>query len=245
MTIRAILADDEPLVLGGLSMLLSVDPDIEVVAQVGDGQAAVRAVEEFHPDVAVLDVRMPIMDGVEATRRITSGELDDDTHDPASPSVLVLSTFNIDEAVFAALRAGASGFLLKDAAPRDLRTATKAVAAGNAWLDPAVARNLIAEFAARPDSALPPPEDLRLLTPREREVLILMAHGLNNGEIAAHLVVGEGTVKTHVSRILMKLGLRDRTQAVVMAYRSQLISIGAQPPSTANSFVGRPPERRW
>lgn len=135
----------------------------------------------------------------------------------------MLSTFNIDQAVFAALRAGASGFLLKDAAPAQLVTATRAVAAGDAWLDPVVARTLIAEFASRPDSALPPIEDLKLLTPREREVLILMAYGLNNAEIAEHLILGEGTVKTHVSRILMKLGLRDRTQAVVMAYRSHLM----------------------
>lgn len=229
MTIRVVLADDEALVLGGLSMLLSVAPDIEVLAQVNDGRAAVEAVADLRPDVAILDVRMPNMDGVEATRRITGGGLDD-TPD-CEVSVLVLSTFNLDKAVFAALRAGASGFLLKDAAPKDLVPATRAVAAGEAWLDPAVARTLISEFAARPDNALPPAEDLALLTPREREVLILMAEGLNNAEIAAHLVLGEGTVKTHVSRILMKLGLRDRTQAVVMAFRSHLVTPGPQPRS--------------
>jgi DNA-binding NarL/FixJ family response regulator len=134
-----------------------------------------------------------------------------------------MSTFNLDAAVFAALRAGASGFLLKDAAPTDLLPATRAVANGNAWIDPAVARSLIAEFTARPDNSLPPPEDLKLLTPREREVLILMADGFNNAEIATALVLGEGTVKTHVSRILVKLGLRDRTQAVVLAFRSHLV----------------------
>lgn len=230
MTIRVIFADDEPLVLGGLSMLMSGASDIEVVAQVGDGHAAIEAVELLRPDVAILDVRMPIMDGVEATRQITSGEPTEPAIDRPEVSVLVLSTFNLDQAVFAALRAGASGFLLKDAAPRDLVAATRAVAAGEAWLDPAVARSLIAEFAARPDNSLPPPEDLRLLTPREREVLILMAGGLSNSEIAGHLFLGEGTVKTHVSRILMKLGLRDRTQAVVMAYRSHLVSPGSPPP---------------
>lgn len=230
---RVVVADDEALVRGGLCMLMSIAADIEVVAEVGDGQAAVHAVERLRPDVAILDVRMPVMDGVEATRRITSGDLGASAGARGEVSVLVLSTFNIDSAVFAALRAGASGFLLKDAAPTDLLPATRAVAAGEAWIDPAVARTLIAEFAARPDSSLPPPEDLRLLTPREREVLILMADGLNNGEIAAHLVLGEGTVKTHVSRILMKLGLRDRTQAVVMAYRSHLVG-DPMPPSPAH-----------
>lgn len=228
MTIRVVLADDEALVLGGLSMLLSVAPDIEVLAQVNDGRAAVDAVTELRPDVAILDVRMPRMDGVEATRQITGGGLEA-AADSREVSVLVLSTFNLDKAVFAALRAGASGFLLKDAAPQDLVPATRAVAAGEAWLDPAVARTLVSEFAARPDNTLPPTEDLALLTPREREVLILMAEGLNNAEIAAHLVLGEGTVKTHVSRILMKLGLRDRTQAVVMAFRSHLVSVGPAP----------------
>jgi DNA-binding NarL/FixJ family response regulator len=206
-------------------MLMSVAPDIEVVAQVGDGRAAVEVVERLQPNVAILDVRMPIMDGVEATRRITNSELRHPGAGRDEVSVLVLSTFNLDQAVYAALRAGASGFLLKDAAPRDLVAATRAVAGGDAWLDPAVARTLIAEFAARPDdSSMPPPEDLVLLTPREREVLILMAGGLSNSEIASNLFLGEGTVKTHVSRILLKLGLRDRTQAVVMAYRTRLVS---------------------
>jgi len=223
VTIRVVFADDEPLVLAGLSMLMSLAPDIEVVALVGDGRIAVETVARLRPDVAILDVRMPIMDGVEATRRITSGELGPGTND-AEVSVLVLSTFNLDAAVFSALRAGASGFLLKDAAPRDLVAAIRAVAGGEAWLDPAVARTLIAEFAARPESSLPPVEDLRLLTPREREVLILMTNGLSNSEIAESLFVGGGTVKTHVSRILMKLGLRDRTQAVVWAYRTHVVS---------------------
>ena len=231
MTIRVVCADDEPLVLGGLSMLMSVASDIDVVAQVGDGRAAIEVVQRLRPDVAILDVRMPIIDGVEATRQITSGDSIGPGIDGSEVSVLVLSTFNLDQAVFAALRAGASGFLLKDAAPRDLVAATRAVAAGEAWLDPAVARSLIAEFAARPNNSLPPSEDLRLLTPREREVLILMAGGLSNSEIAAHLFLGEGTVKTHVSRILMKLGLRDRTQAVVMAFRCHLVSPGSLPPT--------------
>lgn len=220
--IRVVVADDEILVRGGISMLLTVACDIEVIAEVGDGQAAVEAANDLRPDVAIVDVRMPVMDGVTATREITN--LGATPGEDASPvAVLVLSTFNLDQAVFSALRAGASGFLLKDAAPADLVTATRAVASGDAWLDPAVARSLIAEFAARPDGALPPVDDLKLLTRREREVLVLMAYGLNNAEIATKLMVGEGTVKTHVSRILMKLGLRDRTQAVVMAYRGHLM----------------------
>jgi len=223
MGIKVVVADDEALIRGGISMLLSVAPDIEVIAEVGDGRAAVDAVRALQPNVAILDVRMPIMDGVAATRLITSHCAGDGGEEYNPVAVLVLSTFNLDQAVFAALRAGASGFLLKDAAPADLVAATRAVAAGDAWLDPAVARTLIAEFAARPDTALPPVEDLKLLTAREREVLIHMAYGLSNAEIAAQLVLGEGTVKTHVSRILMKLGLRDRTQAVVMAYRSHMM----------------------
>lgn len=234
MPISVVVADDEVLMRGGICMLLSVAHDIEVIAEVGDGRAAVEAVVGLHPDVAILDVRMPIMDGVTATRLITN--LGAESAKESKPvAVLVLSTFNIDRAVFGALRAGASGFLLKDAAPADLVTATRAVACGDAWLDPAVARKLIAEFAARPDSALPPIDDLNLLTPREREVLILMAHGLNNAEISAHLVVGEATVKTHVSRILMKLGLRDRTQAVVMAYRSHLMDPSQAAPAITQS----------
>jgi DNA-binding NarL/FixJ family response regulator len=221
--IRVVIADDEVLVRGGLCMLMTMAPDIEVVADVGDGQQALRAIAQLRPDVAILDVRMPGLDGVETTRRINRGEYGAAGVDHDEVSVLVMSTFNLDSAVFAALRAGASGFLLKDAAPTDLLPATRAVANGDAWIDPAVARSLIAEFTARPDNSLPPPEDLRLLTPREREVLILMADGLNNAEIAKALLLGEGTVKTHVSRILIKLGLRDRTQAVVLAFRSHLV----------------------
>jgi len=217
--IRALVADDEPLVRSGIAMLLSADPDIEVVAEVGDGRGAVEVARAIRPDVAIIDVRMPIMDGVDATRCITGDpELVDNP-----VAVLVLSTFNIDEAVFGALRAGASGFLLKDAAPLDLRAATKTVGAGGAWLHPAVARTLISEFTSRPASSLPPIDDLKLLTPRETDVLILLAHGLSNAEIAQHLFLGEGTVKTHVSRVLMKLGLRDRTQAVVLAFRGGLV----------------------
>jgi DNA-binding NarL/FixJ family response regulator len=220
---RVVIADDEVLVRGGLCMLLSMAPDIEVVADVGDGQAALTAIAALRPNVAILDVRMPGLDGVETTRRINREDYGAPNDQRDEVSVLVMSTFNLDAAVFAALRAGASGFLLKDAAPTDLLPATRAVANGDAWIDPGVARSLIAQFTARPDNSLPPPEDLKLLTPREREVLILMADGLNNAEIATALLMGEGTVKTHVSRILMKLGLRDRTQAVVLAFRSHLV----------------------
>jgi DNA-binding NarL/FixJ family response regulator len=221
MTIRLVLADDDALVRAGIGMLLGVEPDLEVVAEVGDGAAAVEAVRRLRADVAVLDVRMPGVDGVEATRRLTG-----DTMTAAlgrTVAVLVLTTFHVSEAVYAALRAGASGFVLKDAAPAELVAAVRAVAEGEAWLDPAVARQLIAEFARRPQSGLPPPTEVSALTPREREVLVLIAHGMSNTEIARHLVVEAGTVKTHVSRILMKLGVRDRSQAVAVAYRSRLV----------------------
>jgi DNA-binding NarL/FixJ family response regulator len=221
MAIRCVLADDDALVRAGIGMLLEAEKDVEVVAEVGDGAGAVAAVRDLRPDVAIVDVRMPGMDGVEATRRIASDEVADEAG--RTTAVLVLTTYLVDEAVYACLRAGASGFLLKDAAPAELVAAVHAVAAGESWLDPAVARLLIREFARRPETALPPPTALRDLTRREREVLVLMAHGLTNSDIARHLVVEVGTVKTHVSRVLMKLGVNDRAQAVAVAYRSRLV----------------------
>ena len=221
MAIRCVLSDDDALVRAGIGMLLEAEKDVEVVAEVGDGVGAVAAVRDLRPDVAIVDVRMPGMDGVEATRRIASDEVADEAG--RTTAVLVLTTYLVDEAVYACLRAGASGFLLKDAAPAELVAAVHAVAAGESWLDPAVARLLIREFARRPETALPPPTALRDLTRREREVLVLMAHGLTNSDIARHLVVEVGTVKTHVSRVLMKLGVNDRAQAVAVAYRSRLV----------------------
>ena len=220
--IRVVLIDDEPIVRSGISMLLSGEPDIEVIADVDGGRQAVDLIVRKRPDVVVTDVRMPGMDGVEITRHVVSAtSITGDPHPPVK--VLVLTTFHVDRAVYAALRAGASGFILKDAAPTELVAAIRAIAAGEGWLDPAVARKLIDEFAARPESGLPSPAELQSLTNREREVLVLVAHGLSNAEISDHLVVGEGTTKTHISRIFAKLGFRDRAQAVATAYKCGLI----------------------
>ena len=226
--IRVVLIDDEPIVRSGIAMLLSGEPDIDVIADVDGGPEAVELVVSRRPDVVVTDVRMPVLDGVDTTRQIverTSGAAAGGgaQRDDRQVRVLVLTTFHVDQAVYAALRAGASGFILKDAAPTELVAAVRSIAAGEAWLDPAVARRLIDEFAHRPESGLPSPAEFSSLTSREREVLVLMAHGLSNAEISDRLVVGEGTTKTHVSRIFAKLGFRDRAQAVATAYKSGLI----------------------
>jgi DNA-binding NarL/FixJ family response regulator len=216
VTIRVLLADDQPLIRSGLRMLLDAEPDIAVVGEVSDGAAAVAEAARLHPDVAVLDIRMPVLTGVQATARIRA-----DT----GTAVLVLTTYNLDEIVYEALRAGAAGFLLKDAAAADLAAAVRAVRAGHGWLAPAVARTLISEFAA----ADPPPPaagDLDRLTGREREVLTLVARGRSNAEIADALVISPGTVKTHVNRLLTKLGVRDRAQAVGVAYETGLVRPG-------------------
>ncbi|GIE82544.1 DNA-binding response regulator [Actinoplanes philippinensis] len=227
MPIRVILADDQPLVRAGLAMLLRAEPDVEVVAEADDGEAAVELTRAVRPDVVIMDVRMPGMDGVAATRRLTA--------EGSAARVLILTTYHVDEAVYGALRAGASGFVLKDAAPQELVAAVRALAGGEAWLDPAVARNLLDDLTARPEPAAPSPEVLAKLTSREQEVLVLMAHGLSNREIAEHLVVGDATIKTHVARVLMKLGLRDRTQAVVAAYQSGLVRPGTALPVPAGA----------
>jgi DNA-binding NarL/FixJ family response regulator len=216
MTIRVLLADDEPLVRTGIALILRDEPDMEVVDVADDGSRAIEMAANLRPDVILMDVRMPGTDGVEATRHIVESMA-------GSPAVLILTTFHVDTVVRAALRAGASGFVLKDAAPDELIAAIRAVAAGEAWLDPAVARDLIWEFRGRPETAIPPVAALSRMTPRELEVLILIAHGLTNHEISRHLVVAESTVKTHVNRILTKLGLHDRAQAVVTAYRTGLV----------------------
>ncbi|MER6402109.1 response regulator transcription factor [Streptomyces viridosporus] len=214
--IRVLIADDQQMVRQGFTVLLGLQPDIEVVGQAVDGLDAVARVAELAPDVVLMDIRMPELGGIEATRRITT----------ATPhiKVLVLTTFDLDEYVYEALRAGASGFLLKDASADQLAEAVRVVAAGDALLAPGITRRLIAEFSRlAPEPRTPLKERVGDLTERETEVLALIARGLSNAEIAVRLVVAEQTVKTHVGRILVKLGLRDRTQAAVFAYESGLV----------------------
>jgi len=226
--VRVLLVDDEPLVRAGLAMLIAADPGLVVCGEADDGVQALERIARDPPDVVVMDVRMPHLDGVEVTRRLVADEYI--TGGDFTVAVLILTTFNDDRAVYEALRAGASGFLLKNAAPHVLGDAIRAVAAGDAWLDPAVARALLADFAARPEPGLPSPAELERLTLREKEVLMLAAHGLTNTTIAAHLGVSEATVKTHLSRLMMKLGLHDRSQAVALAYKSGLVRPTDQPP---------------
>jgi DNA-binding NarL/FixJ family response regulator len=216
VVIRVVIADDQGMVRAGLRSLLENQPDISVVAEASDGEEAVAAVRRANPDVVLMDIRMPEVDGLEATRRLVGHQV------PAR--VLVLTTFDLDEYVFDALRAGASGFLLKDAPAEDLVTAVRVLARGDALLAPAVTRRVIESFATLPN----PPEavDLGTLSPREVEVLRLLARGRSNAEIATELVVSEATAKTHVSSILAKLGLRDRVQAVIYAYESAVVRPG-------------------
>jgi len=215
--IRVLLADDQSLVRAGFRMILRAEADLEVVGEAADGFAAVAEVEARRPDVVLMDVRMPELDGIEATARITQRWPD--------TKVLVLTTFDLDEVVYGALRAGASGFLLKDAPEERLVTAIRVVADGGSLFAPSVTRRLVEEFARRAPAAVP--AALGDLTARELEVLTLMARGLTNGEIAREIYVTENTVKTHVARVLMKLNLRDRVQAVVTAYESGLLRPGA------------------
>ncbi len=218
--IACLIADDQAMVREGFGALLAAQPDLVVVGQAADGADAVRLAGELDPDVILMDVRMPLMDGLEATRRILEATAD------GPPRVLMLTTFDLDEYVYDALRAGASGFLLKDAPAEELVHAVRVVAAGDALVSPSVMRRLIADFAAQPQRARAEPASLEVLTPREREVLRLIARGLSNNEISATLVVAPQTTKTHVGRILRKLNLRDRAQAVVAAYESGLIVPG-------------------
>jgi DNA-binding NarL/FixJ family response regulator len=216
VTIRVVVVDDQEIVRAGFAALLDTQDDFDVVGTAADGEEAVRVCREHRPDVVLMDVRMPATDGIEATRQLTDdGE--------ALPRVIMLTTFDLDEYVYDALGAGASGFLLKDVKAETLFDAVRVVSAGDALLAPAVTRRLVSEFARLRPTLPPRPEAIADLTPRETEVLRLVAEGLSNGEIAARLVVSEETVKTHVSRVLTKLDLRDRTQAVVVAYESGLV----------------------
>lgn len=218
MTIRVVLVDDQSMIRTGLRMVLAAEPDIEVVGEASDGAEGVAVVTRLQPDVVLLDVRMPGMDGLEAARRIVAAQL--------PTRVVVLTTFDEDEYVAAALRAGVSGFLLKVAPPEDLVAAVRTVSSGQGLLDPAVTLRVIESFAAAPTVDAAAAGRLSGLTERETDVLSLVAAGLSNAEIAARLYLGEATVKTHVSRVLLKLGLRDRVQAVAFAYESGLVRPG-------------------
>jgi DNA-binding NarL/FixJ family response regulator len=213
VSIRVLIADDEAMVRRGFRMIVQGEPGLEVVAEAPDGEHAVAAARRFAPDIVLMDIRMPRLDGLAATRAILA--------DGGATRVLILTTFDLDEYVYEALRAGASGFLLKNAPPEELIEAIRVVARGDALLDPAVTRRVIETFAGEPAAA-----PLDELTPREREVLVLLARGLSNAEIATELIVGAGTVKTHVAAILAKLGLRDRTQAAIAAYESGVVRPG-------------------
>ncbi|NUK27664.1 response regulator transcription factor [Streptomyces lunaelactis] len=219
MTIRVLIVDDQMMVREGFSVLLNAMPDIEVIGEAVNGREAVTKVAELAPDVVLMDIRMPELNGIEATREIVAAH--------SESKVLVLTTFDLDEYVYQALRAGASGFLLKDASARQLADGVRVVAAGEALLAPTVTRRLITEFSKLSQTPRPPAlAQVADLTERETEVLVLIAQGLSNAEIASRLVVAESTIKTHVSRVLVKLGLRDRTQAAVFAYEARLVTPG-------------------
>lgn len=220
-TIKVLIADDQQLVRAGFRMLIEAHAGFTVVGEAADGLEAVTLARQVQPDVALMDVRMPVMDGVEATRILTG------RNDPPGVRVIILTTFDLDQYVYDALQAGASGFLLKDTPPADLLRAIEVVAAGDAMLDPAVTRRLIERFARLPSPRTGDPTAVKDLSAREVEVLRLLARGLSNAEIAQELVVNETTVKSHVAHLLMKLGLRDRVQAVVFAYESGFVTPGA------------------
>jgi DNA-binding NarL/FixJ family response regulator len=219
MSIRVLIADDQAMVRAGFRMLLEAEPDIEVAGEAEDGVMAISSVTEFKPDVVLMDIQMPVMDGLEATRQIVA------MHGKVVTRVLVLTTFEQDDYIFEALRSGASGFILKNASPEDLIAAIRVVAEGDALLAPSVTRRIIAEFAKQPvhkDYT----DEVKYLTDREIQVLRLIARGKTNDEIASELIISEATVKTHVSNLLTKLSLRDRVQAVVFAYESRIVQLG-------------------
>ena len=217
MTVQVLIADDQQLVRTGFRLILDSEPDIAVVGEAIDGLNAVSLAQELRPDIVLMDIRMPGIDGIEATRRLTAAG------SSGHSKVLILTTFDLDEYVFDALRSGASGFLLKDTPATQLAAAIRMIAAGDALLAPTITRRLIEEFTAS-TRALPSPPGLGELTARELDVFHLVAKGMSNAEIAAELVIGEATVKTHVNRLLMKLGLRDRVQAVVLAYEAGIVN---------------------
>ncbi|MGZ4546186.1 MAG: response regulator [Blastococcus sp.] len=223
MTIRVLVVDDQVLVRAGFRMILEAEPDLVVAGEAGDGEAALAQAVACRPDVVLMDVRMPGMDGIEATRRLLGTT--------APPAVIMLTTFDMDEYVYDALRAGAAGFLLKDVPPEQLVDGIRAVVTGESLLSPSITRRMIEVYLDRPPAGSPSAA-LAGLTPREREILVLLGRGLSNAEIAHRLVVSETTVKTHVARVLMKLGLRDRVQAVIFAYESGVVSTGFRGTST-------------
>ena len=237
--IRVLIADDQALVRTGFRVILDAEPDLEVVGEAADGRETVELMQAKRPEVVLMDIRMPNLDGIEATRRLTAL--------PRPPRVLMLTTFDLDEYVYEALRAGASGFLLKDAGADELLHAVRVVAAGEALLSPSITRRLIADYVRRPPASVQPAA-LDRLTPRELEVLRLVACGLSNGEIARELVLGDATIKTHVARIFQKLDLHDRVQAVVLAYETGLVTPGgaatATPPATAQRNARDPANRQ-
>ena len=218
MAIGVVVADDQATVRAGFRLLINSEPGLTVVGEAANGAEAVAVARQAAPDVVLMDIRMPVLDGIEATRRITAAG--------PEPRVLILTTFDLDEYVFGALRAGASGFLLKERPPEELLSAIRVIAAGEALLAPNITHKLIAHFTRQPDPLRPPPKALAQLTAREREVLVLIANGLSNTEIAGRLSMSVPTAKTHVSRILAKLGARDRAQLVVLAYQGGLVSAG-------------------
>jgi DNA-binding NarL/FixJ family response regulator len=222
MSIKVLVVDDQALVRTGFKMILEAEPGIDVVGEAVDGLEAVAMARELAPDVVLMDIRMPNLDGVEATRQIAGPDAPE-----GGPRVLILTTFDLDEYVYDALRAGASGFLLKDTPAEDLARAVHVIAGGDSLLAPSVTTRLVRELATKPVNDAPPPPEIGVLTDRETEVLTLMARGRSNAEIAADLFVSETTVKTHVGRVLMKLHLRDRVQAVVLAYETGLVKPGA------------------
>jgi DNA-binding NarL/FixJ family response regulator len=226
MSVKVLLVDDQSLIRAGFRMILGAEADIEVVGECSDGEQAVDSANRLKPDVVLMDIRMPEMDGIEATRRIVGAR---DASSESGPRVLILTTFDLDEYVYDALGAGASGFLLKDVPADQLLAGIRTVAQGDALLAPSVTRRLIEEFARTGPASKAEAPGIDELTPRELEVLKLIATGRSNAEIAEELIVGETTVKTHVARVLMKLGLRDRVQAVVLAYESGIVTPGGAP----------------